>query len=204
MTMFFLRGTEYAHTRLRPSKKLYFQPDILNNRNWLKDLNFLEFLRTAGVHVRINTMLARERLGIRFVLCRTFIYFTYSVRSRLDSQKGISFTEFTYQLLQAYDFFHLYKTRECSIQVGGSDQWGNILAGLEMINRENMGPMPGPRLVEEKGFGITTPLLTTASGQKFGKSAGNAVWLDEQLTSVFDFYQVCCNFHGLCRVGSND
>src|SRR6266436_4644561 len=112
--------------------------------------------------------------------------FIRSVRSRMESQKGVSFTEFTYQLLQAFDFFWLHKNFDCSIQVGGSDQWGNILAGLEMINRENMGPLAGPKLVEEKGFGLTTPLLTTASGQKFGKSAGNAIWLDEQMTSAFD------------------
>ena len=79
---------------------------------------------------------------------------------------------------------------DCSIQVGGSDQWGNILAGLEMINRENMGPLPGPNLVAEQGFGLTTPLFTTASGQKLGKSVGNAIWLDEKMTSTFDFYQV--------------
>jgi tyrosyl-tRNA synthetase len=112
----------------------------------------------------------------------------------MESQKGVSFTEFTYQLLQAYDFFWLYNNRNCSIQVGGSDQWGNILAGLEMINRENMGPLPSPRLVEEQGFGLTTPLLTTASGHKFGKSTGNAIWLDEQMTSAFDFYQVSVAF----------
>jgi tyrosyl-tRNA synthetase len=108
----------------------------------------------------------------------------------MESQKGVSFTEFTYQLLQAYDFFWLYKNMDCSIQIGGSDQWGNILAGLEMINRENAGLSRGPKLVEEKGFGLTTPLLTTASGQKFGKSAGNAIWLNERMTSAFDFYQV--------------
>jgi tyrosyl-tRNA synthetase len=108
----------------------------------------------------------------------------------MESQKSVSFTEFTYQLLQGYDFFWLHKNMDCSIQVGGSDQWGNILAGLEMINRENMGPLPGPKLVEEKGFGLTTSLLTTASGQKIGKSAGNAIWLDENMTSAFDFYQV--------------
>jgi tyrosyl-tRNA synthetase len=109
----------------------------------------------------------------------------------MESQKGITFTEFTYQLLQGYDFFWLHKKMDCSIQVGGSDQWGNILAGLEMINRKNMDRLPlPPRLVEEKGFGLTTPLLTTASGKKIGKSAGNAIWLDEKMTSAFDFYQV--------------
>lgn len=120
----------------------------------------------------------------------------------MESQQGISFTEFTYQLLQAYDFYHLYKNYGCSVQVGGSDQWGNILAGLELISRlDAVSPpnesiaigsatdRPGPKL-PPKAFGITTPLLTTAAGQKLGKSAGNAVWLDPKMTSVFDFYQV--------------
>jgi tyrosyl-tRNA synthetase len=107
----------------------------------------------------------------------------------MDSQQGISYTEFTYQLLQAYDFYTLHKRHNCSIQIGGSDQWGNILAGLEMIDRLDR-PAEEADDQREKGFGITTPLLTTASGEKFGKSAGNAVWLDDKLTSVFDFYQV--------------
>jgi tyrosyl-tRNA synthetase len=112
----------------------------------------------------------------------------------MESHHGISFTEFTYQLLQAYDFFWLHKNLNCSIQIGGSDQWGNILAGLEMINRENMGPLPGPEIVREKGFGMTTPLLTNIHGKKIGKTAGNAIWLDEGMTSAFDFYQVCVLF----------
>lgn len=104
----------------------------------------------------------------------------------MESSQGMSFTEFTYQLLQAYDFYHLHKHFGCRIQVGGSDQWGNIIAGVELIGRLNAAsptPLPEP-------FGVTTPLLTTASGDKFGKSAGNAVWMQEDLTSVFDFYQV--------------
>lgn len=112
---------------------------------------------------------------------------SFSVRARLNSQQGLSFTELTYQLLQAYDFYHLNKHHGCTIQVGGSDQWGNILAGLELINRVDGTPDP---VHDTDAFGITTPLLTTASGEKFGKSAGNAVWLDPNLTSVFDFYQV--------------
>jgi len=114
----------------------------------------------------------------------------YSVRTRLTSQRGLSFTEFTYQLLQAYDFYHLRKHFGCSIQVGGSDQWGNILAGIELIGRlDNPSASEQSSETESKAFGLTTPLLTTASGEKFGKSAGNAVWLDENMTSVFDFYQ---------------
>ncbi|KAF8734970.1 hypothetical protein AX14_002988 [Amanita brunnescens Koide BX004] len=127
----------------------------------------LDFLRTVGVHARISTMISRE-----------------SVKARLNSQHGISFTEFTYQLLQAYDFYHLHKHHGCSIQIGGSDQWGNIVAGLELITKTTTSGEEAPNV-----FGITTPLLTTSTGEKFGKSAGNAVWLDPSLTSIFDFYQ---------------
>lgn len=112
----------------------------------------------------------------------------HSVKARLSSQHGISFTEFTYQLLQAYDFYYLNKHHCCTIQVGGSDQWGNIVAGIELIGK--LSPTTAASNDASEGaFGITTPLLTTPSGEKFGKSAGNAVWLDETLTSVFDFYQ---------------
>lgn len=115
-----------------------------------------------------------------------------SVRARLSSQQGISFTEFTYQLLQAYDFYHLYKHHGCSIQIGGSDQWGNITAGLELIGR-----LESPTSQRIEAYGITTPLLTSSSGEKFGKSAGNAIWLEPSLTSVFDFYQVRLIFLGI-------
>lgn len=102
----------------------------------------------------------------------------------MSSASGISFAEFSYQLLQAYDFWYLYKHHSCRIQIGGSDQWGNIISGLDLILRKE------PDLsADDKAYGITTPLLTTSSGQKFGKSAGNAVWLDSNKTSVFDFYQ---------------
>lgn len=102
----------------------------------------------------------------------------------MESKQGISFTEFTYQLLQAYDFYHLYHSRGCTIQLGGQDQWGNIVSGMDLVDRTRGKDSP-------EVHGITTPLLTTASGAKFGKSEGNAVWLDKQLTSVLDFYQVC-------------
>lgn len=109
--------------------------------------------------------------------------------ARLSSQQGLNFTEFTYQLLQAYDFYHLNKHFACTIQVGGSDQWGNIVAGLELIGKLGTSTNTEQNTVPE-AFGVTTPLLTTSSGEKFGKSAGNAIWLDPTLTSVFDFYQV--------------
>ncbi|KAI0675230.1 hypothetical protein C8Q78DRAFT_1113446 [Trametes maxima] len=172
ITTFYERAMEYAKKRLPQSPTPITPPNVQNNLNWLKDLNLLEFLRTVGFHSRVNTMLARE-----------------SVQARLSSQQGISFTEFTYQLLQAYDFLTLHRNFGCTIQIGGSDQWGNIIAGIELINRANTAPGSQPEGVAEKGFGITTPLLTTASGQKFGKSAGNAVSLNEEDTSIFDFYQ---------------
>jgi tyrosyl-tRNA synthetase len=116
------------------------------------------------------------------------------------SASGLTFTEFSYQLLQAYDFYELRRKTGCQIQIGGSDQWGNIVAGIELINRlgPTNGELPGSLASGEmssndtapRAYGITTPLLTTANGDKFGKSAGNAVWLDESKTSPFDFYQV--------------
>ncbi|KAH9929505.1 uncharacterized protein BXZ73DRAFT_47889 [Epithele typhae] len=170
---FFERATEYAVKRTPTSATSIHRPNIQNNLDWLKNLNLLEFLRTVGFHSRVNSMLARE-----------------SVQARLSSQQGISFTEFTYQLLQGYDFLTLHRTFGCTIQLGGSDQWGNIIAGLELINRANAVPgAVDTQIPTEKGYGITTPLLTTASGQKFGKSAGNAVSLNEADTSVLDFYQ---------------
>lgn len=112
----------------------------------------------------------------------------------MSTQQGISFSEFTYQLLQGYDFYELYRTHGCTIQIGGSDQWGNILSGVELINKAELGPMSGEDIAKEKGFALTTPLLTTSRGEKFGKSAGNAIWLEHALTSYFDFYQVCFAF----------
>lgn len=108
-----------------------------------------------------------------------------SVKSRLSNESGISFTEFSYQLLQAHDFQVLHGSHQCRAQIGGSDQWGNIVAGIDLIKRSSSSLKP-----EEEPFGLTIPLLTTSSGEKFGKSAGNAVWLDENLTGVYDFYQV--------------
>ena len=124
------------------------------------------------------------------------------MQTRLASQQGISFTEFTYQLLQAYDFYVLNKQEGCTIQIGGSDQWGNIIAGIELINKLDnqraVGSDAQEKTKQKEVFAVTTPLLTTPSGQKFGKSAGNAVALDEKVTSVFDFYQVCSFFAGVC------
>lgn len=135
---------------------------LLNNHDWIGQFGFLEFLRDVGKHFRLSEMLAKD-----------------SVKRRLDSEAGISFTEFSYQLLQAYDFFHLYKEYNCTVQSGGSDQWGNITAGTELIRK----------LLSKQGFGITTPLLTNAQGEKMGKSASGAVWLTAEKFSPYDFYQ---------------
>ncbi|KZT11016.1 uncharacterized protein LAESUDRAFT_755644 [Laetiporus sulphureus 93-53] len=167
---FYSKALDYAEERLQFSSSTVLPPDVRNNIEWLREQNLLEFLRTVGIHSRVNSMLARE-----------------SVKARLASQQGISFAEFTYQLLQSYDFLTLHQRAGCNIQIGGSDQWGNIIAGIDLINRVNA--IGGTESTVEKGFGLVTPLLTTATGEKFGKSAGNAVSLDERVTNVFEFYQ---------------
>jgi tyrosyl-tRNA synthetase len=136
---------------------------MVDNADWTRPITYLQWLRTVGKHFTINYMLAKE-----------------SVRRRLeDREHGISYTEFSYMLLQANDFLHLFMDQNCAIQAGGSDQWGNITAGTELIRK-----MHG-----REAFGITFPLLETSSGEKFGKSAGNAVWLDPRRTSPYQFYQ---------------
>lgn len=135
---------------------------IVNNLDWIGQMSFLDWLRQVGKHFTIAEMLAKE-----------------SVDRRLKSEAGISFTEFSYQTMQAFDFLHLFEKFGCTLQIGGSDQWGNITAGIELI-----------RKVKQKlAIGLTLPLVTTASGEKFGKSAGNAIWLDPARTSPWDFYQ---------------
>ncbi|EPY51250.1 tyrosine-tRNA ligase [Schizosaccharomyces cryophilus OY26] len=142
--------------------------NIVHNLDWYNNMNLLNFLNEVGRHVRVNQMLARD-----------------SVTSRLHSSSGISFSELTYQLLQAYDFLHLYKNQGINLQIGGSDQWGNITAGTDLVRRLF------PKAVSSKSpvYALTTPLLTTANGQKFGKSAGNAIWLDPSLTDSYSLYQ---------------
>ncbi|KAH8071905.1 hypothetical protein BXZ70DRAFT_902974 [Cristinia sonorae] len=171
VSQFFSQADKYVRRRAPTAPFEEAEIKAKNNLSWFKNMDLLAFLRKVGVHARVNTMIARD-----------------SVQSRLSSQQGISFTEFTYQLLQAYDFYHLHKEYGCAIQVGGSDQWGNILSGIDLINRlmPEVGPDGGH---VEKVFGVTTPLLTTSSGAKFGKSAGNAVALEVGKTSVLDFYQ---------------
>ncbi|XP_047503067.1 tyrosine--tRNA ligase, mitochondrial-like [Penaeus chinensis] len=135
---------------------------IVNNYDWYKKLNVVDFLRVAGRSFRMGTMLSRS-----------------SVQSRLNSEDGMSLTEFTYQALQAYDWLHLYDKYNCTIQIGGNDQMGNIASGHELISR----------LRDKQVTGLTVPIITTEAGNKFGKSAGNAIWLDRNKTSAFDFYQ---------------
>ncbi|KAI6040289.1 hypothetical protein EDC04DRAFT_2678391 [Pisolithus marmoratus] len=172
ISSFFSRAAVYAASRGSVQLSAISEVQVFNNITWLRDLNLLDFLRSTGAHFRVNQMLTRD-----------------SVRSRMSAQQGINFTEFTYQLLQAYDFYELYRTKGCTVQIGGSDQWGNILSGLELINKAQLGRATAAEQSNEKGFALTTPLLTTSSGEKFGKSAGNAIWLNEGLSSYLDFYQ---------------
>ena len=137
---------------------------VLNNADWQVEQRVVDFLRDVGKHFTVNVMLQKE-----------------SVKARLDA--GISYTEFSYMLLQAYDFLHLFRKEQCTIQVGGSDQWGNITAGIDLIRRVEDG----------EAHGLVAPLFTTAAGAKFGKTAGGAVWLDPSRTSVYKFYQFWLN-----------
>lgn len=139
---------------------------LVNNADWLLPLNLIEFLRDIGKHFTVNYMIAKD-----------------SVRARLEREEGISFTEFSYMLLQSYDFLHLYRTYGCVLQTGGSDQWGNITAGVELIRRVTGGT----------AYGLVYPLITKADGSKFGKTESGAVWLDPQRTSPYRFYQFWLN-----------
>ena len=142
--------------------------ELVNNYDWMKDFSFLDFIRDIGKHITVNYMMAKD-----------------SVKKRLSSEaaEGMSFTEFTYQLVQGYDFLHLYKTKNCTLQMGGSDQWGNITTGTELVRRIAGG----------KAFALTCPLITKADGTKFGKSEGGNIWLDSARTSPYKFYQYWLN-----------
>lgn len=142
--------------------------ELVNNYDWMKEYSFLDFIREIGKHITVNYMMAKD-----------------SVKKRLgeDSVHGMSFTEFSYQLVQATDFYHLYKTRNCKLQMGGSDQWGNITTGTELIRRKLGG----------EAYALTCPLITKADGGKFGKTEEGNVWLDPELTSPYKFYQFWLN-----------
>ncbi|RYY50840.1 MAG: tyrosine--tRNA ligase [Chitinophagaceae bacterium] len=139
---------------------------MVNNYDWFKDISFLDFIREAGKHITVNYMMAKD-----------------SVKKRLESESGMSFTEFTYQLIQGYDFYWLYKHRNCKLQMGGSDQWGNIVTGSELIRRKDGG----------EAFAFTCPLIKKADGTKFGKSEQGNIWLDAGKTTPFQFYQFWLN-----------
>lgn len=141
---------------------------LVNNYNWMKDIKLIDFVRDIGKHITVNYMMAKD-----------------SVKKRLDSdsQTGMSFTEFTYQLFQGYDFYHLFNHKNCVLQMGGSDQWGNITTGTELIRRKSQG----------KAYALTCKLITKADGSKFGKTAGGNIWLDANRTSPYKFYQYWLN-----------
>lgn len=146
-------------------------PIMVNNYDWMKSFSFIDFAREVGKRITVNYMMAKD-----------------SVKKRLsgESGDGMSFTEFTYQLIQGYDFYHLHKHYNCVLQMGGSDQWGNITTGTELVRRMNPN-------TEAKAFALTTPLITKADGSKFGKSEGGNIWLDADKTSVYKFYQFWLN-----------
>jgi tyrosyl-tRNA synthetase len=138
--------------------------ELVNNYDWMKDFSFIDFIRDIGKHITINYMMAKD-----------------SVKSRLEA--GLSFTEFSYQMVQGYDFYHLFKTKNCKLQVGGADQWGNILTGTEFIRRKE----------GKTAYGLTCPLITRGDGGKFGKTEEGNVWLDPEMTSPYKFYQFWIN-----------
>ncbi|MBU0486804.1 MAG: tyrosine--tRNA ligase [Bacteroidetes bacterium] len=140
--------------------------ELVNNYDWMKDFNFLTFLREVGKHLTVNYMLAKD-----------------SVKKRLEGGTGLSFTEFSYQLVQGYDFLHLFQHNNCKLQMGGSDQWGNITSGTELIRRKTGG----------EAFALTCPLITKADGGKFGKTEKGNIWLDPEKTSPYAFYQFWLN-----------
>ncbi len=139
---------------------------MVNNYDWFKDFKFLDFIRDVGKLITVNYMMAKD-----------------SVKSRLEGENGLSFTEFSYQLIQGYDFYHLWKNHDCQLQMGGSDQWGNIVTGTEFIRRQDGGT----------AYGFTTQLIKKADGNKFGKTESGAVWLDAKKTSPYKYYQFWLN-----------
>ena len=161
-----------AGVKAQLEKFLDFEPSkpnaavMVNNFDWFKNISFLDFIRDAGKHITVNYMMAKD-----------------SVKKRLESDNGMSFTEFTYQLVQGYDFYWLYKNKNCKLQMGGSDQWGNIVTGTELIRRKDNG----------QAFAFTCPLIKKADGTKFGKSEQGNIWLDANKTTPYQFYQFWLN-----------
>jgi tyrosyl-tRNA synthetase len=161
-----------SKVKLQLQKFLNFDPslpnaaEMVNNYDWFKQISFLDFIRDTGKHITVNYMMSKD-----------------SVRKRLESENGMSFTEFTYQLVQGFDYYWLNKNKGCKLQMGGSDQWGNIVTGTELIRRKSSG----------EAFAFTCPLITKADGGKFGKSEKGNVWLDTTKTSPYQFYQFWLN-----------
>ena len=149
---------------------------LINNDDWLKNLNYVDFLREIGKHFSINRMLTFD-----------------SVKSRLEREQPLSFLEFNYMILQAFDFYELYKNHDCALQIGGSDQWGNIVNGVELIRR--LGFEKNLVAKKSEAFGLTSPLLTTFDGKKMGKTADGAVWLDKEMLAPYDYFQYFRNTH---------
>jgi tyrosyl-tRNA synthetase len=139
---------------------------MVNNFDWFKEFSFLDFIRDVGKLITVNYMMAKD-----------------SVKKRLEGENGLSFTEFSYQLIQGYDFYYLWKNHNCKVQMGGSDQWGNIVTGSEIVRRLEQGNV----------FGLTTQLIKKSDGQKFGKTESGAVWLDAKKTSPYKYYQFWLN-----------
>ena len=155
---------EYNYKKLRKQVEDLFGFEVVNNFDWSKDINFIDYLRDYGKYFNLNYMLNKE-----------------TVKSRLDT--GITYTEFSYMIMQALDFLYLYENKNCLLQIGGSDQWGNITSGVELIRKKVGG----------NAYGLTMPLITKADGTKFGKSEGNAIWLDKEKTSSYEMYQFFLN-----------
>ncbi len=139
---------------------------MVNNYDWFKNISFLDFIRDVGKHITVNYMMAKD-----------------SVKKRIDGDSGMSFTEFSYQMIQGYDFYHLYNTKNCKMQMGGSDQWGNIVTGTELVRRMGGG----------EGYAFTCPLIKKKDGTKFGKSESGNIWLDAAKTTPYEFYQFWLN-----------
>ena len=157
-----IQNIKKVFNKILNTKSKKTKPVFVDNANWLTKLNYIEFLREVGSHFTINKMLTFD-----------------SVKLRLDREQSLSYMEFNYMILQAYDFYNLYKHKNCSLQIGGSDQWGNIINGVELIRR----------MLKKDSFGLTTPLITLASGAKMGKTEKGAIWLNENLFSPYDYWQ---------------
>ncbi len=157
-----IKGIKKIFSNILETKNNKTKPIFVNNYDWLGDLNYIEFLRNIGAHFTINKMLTFD-----------------SVKLRLEREHSLSYMEFNYMILQAYDFYKLFMKKKCILQIGGSDQWGNIVSGVDLIRR----------LIKKEAFGLTTPLITLASGAKMGKTEKGAIWLNKDLFSSYDYWQ---------------